>query len=389
MQGRLGEAEDALAELAADPYATGQHRYFAVRAFYTLGQVQRAQGRLSAALRTCREGLELAAEAGRPVLPAAGVAHVGMAEVFYERNELDAALDHATRGVALCRQLGYAQWLVTGLSALARIRQVRGDQAGALEAIGEAERLVPNPESLVDIIFPVAVERARLLLAQGKVDDAARWCAERGLSVEDEPSYLREREHLVLARVRLAQDKPDQALRLLKRLGEEAQRAGRTGSEIEILALQALTLEAKGEKERAVSRLAQALALAEPEGYVRTFIDEGPEMAALLSEVLRVQQRGRLAPDVPAYYLRKLLAALERDASSAATPAGAGLPEPLSDRELEVLALLTAGKTNRQIAEELYVAQSTVKTHVKNIYHKLDARSRAQALVRAKELNLL
>ena len=128
MQGRLGEAEDALAELAADPWASGRHRYFAVRTYYTLGQVQRTQGRLSAALSTCRQGLELAPRLAARALPAAGVAHVGVAEVLYERNELDAALDQAMRGVDLCRQLGYAQWLVTGLTTLARIRQALGDQ---------------------------------------------------------------------------------------------------------------------------------------------------------------------------------------------------------------------------------------------------------------------
>ena len=157
---------------------------------------------------------------------------------------------------------------------------------------------------------------------------------------------------------------------------------------IEILALEALALQAKGKKERAVRTLAQALALAEPEGYVRTFVDEGPEMAALLSEVLEAQQRGRLVPDAPAHYLRKLSAALERDASRTATT-GAGLSEPLSERELEVLALVAAGKTNQEIAKELFVALSTVKTHIKNIYGKLDARNRTQALARARELGLL
>src|SRR5215216_3503427 len=166
MQGRLGEAEDALAELAADPWATGRNPYVAVRTYYALGQVQRAQGRLSAALHTFRQGLELVTEAARPTVPAAGVAHVGVAEVLYERNELDAALDQAMRGVELCRQLGYAQWLVTSLTTLACIRQARGDQAGALEAIGEAARLVPS--TVVNVFFPVAVQRARLLLAQGK-----------------------------------------------------------------------------------------------------------------------------------------------------------------------------------------------------------------------------
>jgi ATP/maltotriose-dependent transcriptional regulator MalT len=390
MQGRVGEAEDALAELAADPWASGLHRYFAVRAYYTLGQVQRAQGRLSPALSTCQQALELAAEGGRPVLPAAGVAYVGIAEVLYERNELDAVLDHTTRGVALCRQLGYAQWLGTGLAALARIRQARGDQAGAMEAIWEGEHLVPNAETIVDFIFPVAVQRARLLLAQGKVEDAARWCAERGLGVEDEPSYLREREHLVLARVLLARDKPDQTLRLLERHLEEAQEQRRRGSEIEILMLQALALWEKGDKERAVSILTQALTLAEPEGYVRTFVDEGPQMATLLSEVLKAHQRRHLQlPEYPsAHYLRKLLAVLEQ-AASGATPLSAQLPESLSERELEVLQLIDAGNSNRRIAQELFVTVGTVKTHIRSIYRKLDAHSRTQALVRARELNLL
>jgi len=385
MQGRLGVAEDALAELAADPWATGRHRYFAVRIYYTLGQVQRAQGRLSAALQTCRQELVLAAEGGRPAQPTAGVAHLGIAQALYERNELDATLDQAMRSVALSRQLGYAQWLVTSLTTLACIRQALGDQAGALEAIGEAERLVPS--TVVDLFFPVAVQRARLLLAQGKVEDAARWCAERGLAVEDEPSYLREREHLVLARLLLAQDKPDQALTLLERHLEEAQTQRRRGSEIEILALQALALQAKGERERVVSILTHALTLAEPEGYVRTFVDEGPEMALLVSEVLEAQQRGQLHPPVPAHYLRKLLTALEQAASSA-TPPTAELPEPLSERELEVLTLIAAGKSNRRIAQELFITAGTVKTHIRNIYRKLDAHSRTQALVRARELNL-
>ena len=135
MQGRLGEAEDALAELAADPWASGRNPYVAVRTYYALGQVQLTQGRLSAALQTFRQGLEFATEAGRRALPAAGVAHVGVAEVLYERNELDAALDQAMRGVELSRQIGYAQWLVTSLTTLACIRQALGDQTGALEAI--------------------------------------------------------------------------------------------------------------------------------------------------------------------------------------------------------------------------------------------------------------
>jgi LuxR family maltose regulon positive regulatory protein len=201
--------------------------------------------------------------------------------------------------------------------------------------------------------------------------------------------FLRERDHLVLARLLLAEGKPEQARMLLERLLAAAEAAGRTGSVIEILTLQALALWARGKKEWAVTTLAQALASAEPEGYVRTFVDEGAEMAALLSKVLEVQQRGRLAPDVPAYYLRKLLAALERDASSAATPAGAELREPLSERELEVLGLVASGKSNQEIASSLFVSLSTVKTHINNLYRKLGTRSRTQAIARARDLDLI
>jgi LuxR family maltose regulon positive regulatory protein len=389
MQGRVGEAEDELADLVRDPLATGLNHYFAVRACYALGQAQRAQGHLRAALQTYQQGLELAAEAGRPSLPTAGVAHMGLAEILREQNKLDSALEHAAEGVALCRQLGYAQQLVTSLTVLAWIRQAQGDQAGALAAIGEGERLVPNPNVLADILFPVAVQRARLL-AQGKVEDADRWCTERGLGVEDEPSYLHEREHLVLARVLLAQDRPDQALRLLEGHLEEAHAQRRGGSEIEILTLQALALWKGGDKERALSTLIKALTLAEPEGYIRILVDEGPEMISLLSDLLEAHQRRHLKrSELPsAHYLRKLLAVLEQASTDAKPPTG-GLLEHLSERELEVLILIEAGRSNRQIAQELFVTPGTIKSHTNNIYRKLDAHSRTQALARARELNLI
>lgn len=184
---------------------------------------------------------------------------------------------------------------------------------------------------------------------------------------------------------------PDRCrLEAASRRGEAAQVAGRSGSEIEILTLQALALREKGEKERAGSILTQALTLAEPEGYVRIFVDEGSQMVPLLSEVLQEQQKKyQERPDRPsAHYLRKLLATLEQ-AASGTTPPTAALPEPLSERELEVLELIEAGKSNRRIAQELFVTEGTVKTHIRNIYRKLEAHSRTQALVRARELNVL
>jgi LuxR family maltose regulon positive regulatory protein len=136
--------------------------------------------------------------------------------------------------------------------------------------------------------------------------------------------------------------------------------------------------------------MGEALALGEPEGYVRTFVDEGPAMVVLLCETLEARQRGRLEPanKVPVHYFRKLIAVLERDATDTALSATGPL-EPLSERELEVLQLIAVGKSNRRIATELFVSVGTVKTHINNVYRKLDAQSRTHAVARARELDLI
>src|SRR3712207_4546533 len=175
---------------------------------------------------------------------------------------------------------------------------------------------------------------------------------ERASDVGEAPSSTRESERISLARLLIAREDHDEALQLLDSLRETAGAADRRSSVIEILTLQALALRARDRKSRAIDVMGQALALAEPEGYVRTFVDEGPTMLVLLSETLEVRQRRRLDPakEVPAHYLRKLLAALERDASGAALPA-AGLPEGLSERELEVLQLIAAGRSEEHTSE--------------------------------------
>jgi LuxR family maltose regulon positive regulatory protein len=392
MRGELAEAERAMrGELAKAVGAVRAGRrdpYLVLVAWWDLGRVRSAQGTLRSALRTYRDALELVAEAGDSSAPA-GIAHVGLAEILREQNELDVALEHTDEGGGHCRSLPNRMLLAAGLTILARIRQALGDTSGTLEAIGEAEQVGLSPE-ITDLFNPVPRQRVRLMLIQGEIVEAARWTAERVLGVEDEVSYLREPEHLVLARVLLAGEasKPEQARLLLERLIVAAEAAKRTGSVIEILSLLASAMWAKNDKEQAVNILARAVALAEPEGYVRTFVDEGAAMGDLLSEVLNARQRGSLDPPVPAHYLRKLLAATEKDATGAVPPA-VGLSEPLTERELEVFVLIAAGKSNRRIATELYVGMGTVKTHIRNIYRKLEAHSRTQALARARELNLI
>jgi LuxR family transcriptional regulator, maltose regulon positive regulatory protein len=397
LAGRLAEAEAALTSSSAGWRAASQRAPAAAAlGYHRLGLVQRDRGHLEAALATYREALAVAAEPDGTAPQLAGVAHTGMAGVLYERDELDAALEHASQGVALCRQLAYTPPLATGLITLAWIRQHRGDRAGALDAIGEAERVQLSPE-VVGLINPVPAQRARLALAQGDVDAAARWVRARGLGAEDEPSYPREREYLVLARVLIATQAPGQALGLLERLHAQAATQGRTGSVIEIQALRALTRSADGDQAGALTALAEVLTLAAPEGYLRVFADEGAPMAALLHQLLvgRRQERPAAAEAVPRDYLARLVDAFEQAGLPVRLPVRrggvvvTGLVEPLSARELEVLRLLAAGAPNRAIAKQLVVTLDTVKRHVSNLFSKLEVANRTQAVARARELGLL
>jgi LuxR family transcriptional regulator, maltose regulon positive regulatory protein len=396
LRGRLPEAERALASTIARWRAAGE-RFLAMRLIELLGYVQRGQGRLDAALATYRQALEIAAAPGRPALPAAGMAYVAMAEVAYQRGELATALEDVTKGIELCRRFVEAPALATGLVTLAWIRQAQGDRAGALEAMDEAGRVGPSPD-VTALLNPVPAQRARLLLAQGDIAAAARWTSQRGLDPEDEPSYQREPEHLVLARVLLAEQAPEQALRLLERLHDLAAGQGRVGSVIEVQALQACALAASGDEQGALTALAGVLRLGGPEGYVRVFVDEGAPMASLLDRLAAPGQREQVATtaNVPPDYLARLLASFPPAAVGTPQLAGRavagplpGLVEPLSERELEVLALLATGRSNQQIADELVVALDTVKKHVSHILDKLGAANRTQAVARARQLELL
>ena len=393
LRGQGAEAERAFAA-SITGWRAADERYSAAFSCHHLGQVQRARGRLDAALGTYQQAVDIAAVPGRPHLPAAGTGYVGMGEVAYQRGELDVALRHVTEGIPLARQSAHTQPLANGLAALAWIRQAQGDAAGAREAVGEAGRVAPG-SAVAGLLNPVPAQRARLLLAQGEVTAAARWMEERGLGPDDEPGYPREPEYLVLARVLLAQDRPGPALALLGRLHAAAAAQGRTGSVIEIQALQALALAAAGDENAAVNTLAQALMLGCPQGYVRVFADEGAPMAALLARLVAAHKADHaVARGVPLGFLAGLLrafgqkpaAACARQHAAAAVP---GLVEQLTPRELEILALLTAGTPNPRIAEQLVVSLDTVKKHVSHLLGKLGAANRTEAVTRARELGLI
>ena len=276
---------------------------------------------------------------------------------------------------------------------MARIREAQGDLDGALDQLDEAERLYVGVFS--PNVHPIAALKARVWVAQGRLDEALGWAHEQGLSAEDELSYLHEFEHITLVRVLLARygsDRTDSAMReaigLLERLLKAAQEGGRMGSVIEILVLQALAHQGLGNLAAALLPLQQALTLAEPEGYVRMFLDEGLSMAQLL--------RKAAARGIMPGYTGKLLAAFEAQGQGGASaspippsPASQSLIEPLSQRELEVLRLFKTDLSGPEIARELMIGLSTVRTHTKSIYSKLNVNDRRAAVKRATELNLI
>jgi len=386
--GDLAAADEAYAE-AAEIGRAAHHAYGRLAGMVMHARVRAEQGRLREADEEFRRALQLLTEEGFELSPAAGIVHIGMGALLYERDDLDAAMRELERGMELAERTGDVSTLVWAYVTISRNNLAQGDESGALQRARQAEHVARD--SGADLQIAIALDwMTRLLLARGDLTEAVAFEQERATNAENAADAARVVDRLTSARLLYAQGQHREALPQLEELGETAEAAGRTGNLIEILALQALALWAGSKKERAVSTLAESLALAEPEGYVRTIVDEGPQMATLLSEVLGAKQRGRtdLLRCVPAHYIRKLLAALERDAASAASPA-AGLPEPLSERELEVLRLIASGKSNRRIASELFVSVGTVKTHINNLYRKLDAHSRTQALARARELKLL
>ncbi len=347
-------------------------------AIYLNTQLLRARGALGQALQLCQEGLELVARRGWQHFPAVGFVYVALGDLLRERNELSTAAEYLEKGIELEQAGGHPRILIIGYAWLAWLRHTQGDVAGSQEAIRAALQIDQQYEGSRFWPLPqAACYQARLWIAQGDLAAANLWAQASGLKPADTPiTYHYEVEYLTLARLLIAQGHLEAAEGLLFRLHQRAAAAERNGSLIEILILQAITFAAQDRGGEALSALEQALDLAEPEGFVRIFLDEGAPMAELL--------RQAVAQDLHTSYALGLL-----DALGEAVTAPQPLVEPLSERELEVLRRVAAGYSNQEIAQELVVAVSTVKKHINNIYGKLEVGSRTQAVARARELGLL
>jgi LuxR family maltose regulon positive regulatory protein len=328
-----------------------------------------------------------------------------MGGILYEWNDLEQAKQVILEGIELCAQVGYFMDQVVGLVTLALVQKALGEWEDIQEAIKKAENLCQKMKSYLYVRRWLENSQVRLWQAQGAWDAIARWIRESGLSIDDALDFNRDLEHLILARAlfSLGSEKPegtylDDAQILLGRLLEMTESAGWLGKTVEVLILQSLVFQALGDQGTAFSTLERALSLAEPEGYVRSFIDEGEPMCLLMTES-RARFEGQTGVDVQLTlrYVDRLLAAFEQEKVGRlaqqvledTTLKSQTIVEPLSSRELQVLRLMADGMTNQEIAGELVIAVTTAKKHVSNIIGKLGVTNRTQAVARARELNLL
>jgi LuxR family maltose regulon positive regulatory protein len=340
-----------------------------------LGQVQESDNQLSLAAATYRQALLLAGDPPRPI---ACEAQLGLARISYQWNDLDAAEQHGQQCIRLTRQMESVETFAAGGVLLARLRLSRGDAPGAIAILDEAAAFVRQHHFMFRMP-DIAAAQVLTLLRQGNLAAAAQLAATYDLP-------------LSLARVHLAQDKPATALALLEPLRVEAEVRGWPDVRLQVMVLQAVAHQAQCTMDQALQLLGDALALAEPGGFIRIFVDEGPPMAALLNEAAN---RG-FAPN----YVRQLRVAFGPAADrtpvtqdfarrAAAVAAQATACEPLSERELEVLRLLGTELNGPEIAHKLMVSLNTMRTHTKNVFGKLGVNSRRAAVRRAEELNLL
>jgi LuxR family maltose regulon positive regulatory protein len=374
-----------------------------LHALTTLGRLQMLQGRLRAAAATYEQTLQVLGEAPGMQWPAA---NVGMAELHLEWNDLDAAGRQLTPAIDLLRvsRTEDADIVMHGYLAFAQLQQAQGDEIGARATLAELIEVARQRTFWLGLVTHPHVARAQLSLRQGDLALAAEWATRISPQPDDGLAYTHLPAYLTLAHVWIAQGRDEpagpflvDALELLDQLQVIAKANGRMGDMIEILILRALALQLQGDLLATLSVLASALTLAEPQGYVRTFVDKGPPMAALLAQSVE----RRVQNDPIRAYTERLLSAFpgtagraqrtesQVPAGSVLSPQSSTLVESLSERELDVLRLIADGHSNQAIADRLVVAVSTVKKHINNIYGKLDVQSRTQALARARELNLL
>ena len=364
LQGDRAAASRAYADVIAISQSFGASIY-TTAATLCLGQVQEVDTQLSRAAETYRRVLLLAGDPPRPI---ACEAHLGLARITYQWNDLAAAEQHGHQCRQLTQQMDSVDTFAACGVVLARLRLAQGDVPGAVAVLNEAAQFVRR-HHFVHRLPEIAAVQVLSLLRQGDLAEAAHLAQTHDLPLSQ-------------ARVLLAQGDPATALAVLEPLRRQIEAKGWADERLQVLVLEALALQSQGAQDQAGQRLGEALALAAPEGFIRIFVDEGPPMAALL----RAATQHGTTPN----YVHQLLAALGKlREAEGRTPGTPRLIEPLSERERDVLRLLSSELTGPEMARELMVSLNTLRTHTKNIYTKLGVNSRRAAVRRAEELDLL
>jgi LuxR family maltose regulon positive regulatory protein len=394
-QGDMASASQAYHLAQAIGQAAGNDLFSQMSASQ-LADIKVLQGKLHEAAAMYRQIIQ-SAESGKQ-LSIAAMAYISMGRLLYGWGDLDAATRHLTTAIELGQQWTSADMPATCLVYLAHIKQTQGDVDGARDLLLQTDQALQGHIISPPTVGTVKAFQARLWVRQRNLEAARRWAQEyqaRPSNIPGYPGYLRQLEGTTWARVLTAQGRPEAAMQKLDSLLQVAEAAGQTGNVIELLALKALALWAQGQSAQAMTTLERALTLAEPEGYLRIFVDEGEPMKLLLQRMkVEDPRKGAEGGTLRVKeYIGNLLAAFGKQPASADFHPSAFIPqplaEPLSERELEVLRLIADGFSNAEIAERLVIAQGTVKRHINNIYGKLGVGSRTQAVARSREMGLL
>jgi LuxR family maltose regulon positive regulatory protein len=380
--GDPAKAEAAWKEAARMAKNTGSLET-AVTALDSLAYLDMLNGKLRHAAEICQEGIQIARFSEEQSLTIAAPAYARLAAIQYEWNEIESALHNAENALELSRALARPNYLIQSFLILARLRLLQQDLHRASSLLQEAEQIAGQYSLPLTADSLLAEFQLRLYLARGDPRSAGELAGKRKLEIESKFNHMRESEYLLYVRILLAEGKAQAALEMLEWCLDQFKALGWQGGVIELLILKAKAQEKTGHKQEACASLEQALAIAEPEGYLRSFIEEGEAVKGLLQQVL-------IGPGIRpqlASYASELLSVFEQ--SSRKPHMEEGIIEPLTEREAEVMKYIANGLSNQEIAGCLYLSPNTLKAHTQNIFAKLNVHNRLQAVNKARKLKLI